>query len=299
MESTDILYSVADGITTITLNKPEKMNAFTRAMGADVVKALDQAAADDAVKVIVLTGAGRAFCAGADLGAPEGAFSKAGNKTEADREAAVGAGGEIDWKNPSTRDFGGYITLKMFDSPKPIIAAINGHAVGIGLTMTLAADIRVASNAAKFGFPFVRRGIAPESASAWFLPRIVGISRALEWTLSGRTFPASEGLEAGLVRSLHEPEDVLPAAYALARDIADNTAPVSVALTRQLLWRMLSADHPMDAHRLESRALFTRARGNDIREGVASFKEKRLPNFADKVSSDLPAFYPWWDEEEY
>jgi enoyl-CoA hydratase/carnithine racemase len=187
------------------------------------------------------------------------------------------------------------LTLRMFESVKPIIVAFNGPAAGMGVTLALAADMRLASTAAKFTLPFARRGIIPESASAWFLPRIVGIAQALEWTMTGRTFSAQEALAGGLVRSLHEPQDLLPAARALALEIAANTAPVSVALTRQLLWRMLSADHPMRAHQWDSRCLQSRIQSSDVREGVASFLEKRPPHFHDRVSVDMPSFYPWWE----
>jgi enoyl-CoA hydratase/carnithine racemase len=267
---------VVDRIATITFDRADKLNAFTRTMSGDLISIFDRLDAEDEVRVIVITGSGRAFCAGADLGAPDSSFA-----------------------DDSIRDFGGRITLRIFESLKPVIFAINGPAVGMGATMSLAADVRLASTIAKFGFPFARRGIVPESASSWFLPRIVGISRALEWTLTGRTFLADEALGSGLVRSLHQPEDLMPAASLLAREIADHTAPVSVALTRQLLWRMLGADHPMEAHRIESRSIYTRTHSRDLPEGVQSFFEKRRPHFTDRVSSDMPEFFPWWTSRRY
>ncbi len=299
MDDVDILYEVAGGIATIMLNRPDKMNAFTRSMCTRLIDAFGQADSDDAVRVIIVTGAGRAYSAGADLGASDTSFSAT---PVADRPGAtfpLNPDASVDWSDASMRDFGGLLTLRMFDLNKPVICAINGAAAGMGATMTLAADIRIASTTAKFALPFVRRGIAPESASSWFLPRIVGISQALEWMLSGRTFPATEALAGGLVRSLHDPADLMSAAVAIAREIADNAAPVSVALTRQLLWRMLGADHPMEAHRIESRAVFARGRSKDIREGVDSFLERRLPHFGETVSGDMPSFFPWWEQPAY
>lgn len=284
MNSGDILYQVDDAVARITLNRPEKLNAFTTPMIFELLDILDRADADDAVRCVLITGAGRAFSAGADLTA--GDVFIVGSDRE---ESAV-----PDWSDPRMRDSGGYLTVRMFDFTKPVICAINGAAVGMGATLTLAADFRLASTASKFAFPFVRRGIVPESASSWFLPRIVGISRALDWMLTGRTFPATEALEGGLVQSLHEPEDLLPAANALAREIRENAAPVSVALTRQLLWKMLEADHPAEAHRLDSMGMFARSRSDDVKEGIASFLEKRPPRFRDRVSNGMPAFYPWW-----
>lgn len=284
----DLRYECEDGIATITFNRPEKLNAFTRAMTSDLVALLDRIDADDSVRAVILTGEGRAFCAGADLGAAD-AFKVAGDSD----------GSDVDWSDEATRDYGGFITLRLFECLKPVIVAFNGAAAGMGVTMALAADIRLASTASKFVFPFVRRGIVPESASAWFLPRIVGIGTALEWAMSGRQIPAEEALAARLVRSLHAPEDLLPAARAIARDIADNAAPVSVALTRQMLWRMMDADHPMTAHQLDSRLVYRRAASADAQEGVASFLEKRPPAFTDRVSDGMPDVFPWWTPRSY
>jgi len=290
METPDnFRFDVDDGIATITIDRAEKLNAFTRSMAKDLVSLFDRADADDAVRVIILTGAGRAFCAGADLSPGQSSLSLQGDA----------AAQEIDWSDPETRDFGGLITLRIYDCLKPVIVAFNGSAAGMGVTMALAADFRLASTGAKFALPFVRRGIAPESASSWFLPRIVGVAQALEWMLTGATFPADEAKAAGLVRSLHEPEALMPAARALAASISGGTAPVSVALTRQMIWRSLGMEHPMDAHRVESRGIYTRARAADVKEGVASFLEKRTPQFPNSVSADMPAFFPWWEDEHY
>jgi enoyl-CoA hydratase/carnithine racemase len=276
-----IRYDVVDGIATVTLNRPDRLNAFTGTMATELIDAFDRIDADDAVRVVVLTGAGRGFCAGADLGGGGSTFSYPEGSEEVHR------------------DGGGTVSLRIFESVKPVIAAFNGPAVGIGVTMTLPADIRLASTKAKFGFVFARRGIVLEAASSWFLSRVVGISRAMEWTATGRVFGADEALAGGLVRSVHEPEDLLPAAYALGREIADNTAPVSVALTRQMLWRMLGADRPMVAHRLDSRAVQARGRSEDAKEGVTSFLEKRPARFPNRVSTDMPDFYPWWEDEPF
>jgi enoyl-CoA hydratase/carnithine racemase len=292
-------YRVANGVATITLNRPEQLNTFTRAMCADFVGLLDRADADDAVRAVIVTGAGRAFCAGADLNATDSAFSRQPGSAGDARSAAIRPDGSVDWSDPSTRDFGGLITLRLFDCLKPVIVAFNGAAAGMGVTLALAADFRLASTTAKFSLPFVRRGIVPESASSWFLPHIVGISKALDWTLTGRVFPASEALASGLVQSLHEPEALLEAAEGIARMIVENTAPVSVALARQMLWRSLGVDHPMEVHKIESQGIFARARAGDIVEGVASFKEKRLPKFQNRVSADMPEFYPWWQPRAY
>ncbi|MDR3513493.1 MAG: crotonase/enoyl-CoA hydratase family protein [Caulobacteraceae bacterium] len=285
-----LLYDVEDGIATITLNRPDKLNAFTTQMMLELIAAFDATDADDAVKVVIVTGAGRAFCAGADLSSGAQTFDYAARGEAARDEAKVA---------DVYRDGGGRVTLRIFDSLKPVIAAVNGPAVGIGVTMQLAMDIRIASDTARFGFVFARRGIAPEAASSWFLPRIVGISQALEWCYSGRVFPAAEALEGGLVRSVHAPDDLLPAARAIARDIVDNTAPVSVSLIRQLMWRGLTASHPMEAHRADSRAIQARGRAADAREGVSAFLEKRQPHYPDKVSSDLPDIWPFWTEPQF
>lgn len=280
-----LLYDVADGIATITLNRPEKLNAFNTQMMKDMIAAFDATDADDAVRAVIVTGAGRAFCAGADLSAGGETFNYDA-RSEADNAARRREGVQ--------RDGGGLVTLRIFDSLKPVIAAVNGPAVGIGVTMQLAMDLRLASNAARFGFVFARRGLNPEAGSSWFLPHLVGVQTALEWCYTGRIFPAQEAFDRGLVRSLHEPDDLLPAARALAREIADNTAPVSVAITRQLIWRMAGAAHPMEAHRADSRGIEARGKSGDAREGVTSFLEKRPPNYPDKVSSDLPDIWPHW-----
>jgi enoyl-CoA hydratase/carnithine racemase len=272
-----IRYEVADGVLTITLNRPDRLNAWTPTMQAELIEAIDQADADDAVRAIVFTGEGRGYCAGADL---------------------EGGGSTFDWRERDAgevgvpRDGGGTFTLRLFDCLKPTIAAINGPAVGVGITMTLAMDVRLAADDAKMGFVFTRRGIVPEACSSWFLPRIVGIGQAMEWVATGRVFGAEEALRGGLVRSLHPKDEVLGAAHALAREIADNTAPVSVALGRRLLWTMLGADHPMEAHRADSRAMFARGQSADAREGVTAFLEKRPAEFPDRVSEGLPDVFP-------
>ncbi len=285
-----IILDIKDGIATLTLNRPDRMNAFTAQMMAEMIQAFDITDADDSVKVVVVTGAGRAFCAGADLGGGEKTFDYA--KQGSDPREANKVNGVY-------RDGGGLLTLRIYESLKPVIAAVNGAAVGIGVTMQLAMDIRLASTEAKFGFVFARRGITPEAASSWFLPRLVGLQQALEWCYTGRVFPAQEAKDGGLVRSLHAPEDLLPAAYALAREIADNTAPVSVALTRQLMYRNAGAAHPMDAHMSDSRAIMARGAQGDAKEGVMSFLEKRSPAYPDKVSADLPDIWPYWEKREF
>ena len=285
MDYSTILYDVEDGILTITLNRPEALNSFTNDMMLEMIDACDRADADDSVRAIIVTGAGRGFCAGADLSRGGATFD---SSKRADRK-----------KDGINRDGGGRLTLRLYELTKPIIAAVNGAAVGVGVTMTLAMDIRIASTAAKFGFVFARRGIVPEACSSYFLPRVVGISKALEWCYSGRVFPAQEALDGGLLRSLHEPEDLLSAARAIAEDIRDNTAPVSVALTRHMMWKMLGADHPMEAHKIDSRGIHYRGRSEDSKEGVTAFLEKRDAQFPNRVSSDLPEFYPWWDEPEF
>ena len=285
MEYTQILYEVADRIATITLNRPDQLNAFTNTMMREIIDAFDRIDADDEVRVVIVTGAGRGFCAGADLSGGGETFS--------------GGGSDVQTNVGVPRDGGGLVTLRIFECTKPVIAAINGPAVGVGVTMTLPMDIRLASDTAKFGFVFARRGIVPEACSSWFLPRVVGISRAAEWCYSGRVFPAAEALAGGLVRSVHAPDDLLPTARAIAAEIAENTAPVSVALTRQMLWRMLGADHPMEAHRVDSRAIKERGRSADSREGVVSFLEKRPPNFPVKVSDGLPDIFPSYESPKF
>jgi len=295
-----IKYEVADNILTLTLNRPDKLNAFTGQMMFEMIDAFDKADADDNVRAIIVTGEGRAFCAGADLSAGAKTFDYAEREDRPEKSGTpVMANGEIDWSHESVRDGGGRLTLRIFESLKPVIGAINGPAVGVGVTMQLPMDIRLASDTAKFGFVFARRGIVPEACSSWFLPRVVGISQALEWTYSGRVFGAEEALKGGLVRSLHKPDDLLPAARAIAKEIADNTAAVSVSLTRQMLWRMLGADHPMEAHKVDSRAIYARGASADAKEGVMSFLEKRPAVYPCKTSTDMPSFYPWWQERKY
>ena len=285
-----LLYAVDDGVATIALNRPDKLNAFTAQMRDELIAAFDLTDADDAVRAVVITGAGRAFCAGADLAAGGNTFDYA-KRQDPRREATMT--GDV------YRDGGGQVTLRIFRSLKPVIGAINGAAVGIGATMQLPMDVRVASTQARFGFVFARRGITPEAASSWFLPRLVGMQTALEWCISGRVFAAEEALARGLVRSLHEPADLLGAAQALAREMTRHSAPVSVALTRQMLWRMAGAAHPMDAHRLDSRAIQSRGQSQDVREGVGAFLEKREAVWPDRVSTDLPGFFDWRGEPPF
>jgi enoyl-CoA hydratase/carnithine racemase len=283
MSYEQILTEKSEGILTITLNRPERLNAWTGQMGHELRAAFDESDADDEVRAIIITGAGRAFCAGADL---EGG----GDTFDYSKRDTAGAAG---------RDNGGEFTLRVFDSKKPVIAAINGPAVGVGATMTLPMDIRLAADDARIGFVFARRGIIPEACSSWFLPRVVGISRAMEWVSTGRVFDAQEGLEGGLLRSLHPKDELLGVARALGREIAENTAPVSVALARQLMWRMLGAEHPMLAHRADSRGMVARGQSADAVEGVTSFLEKRPAVFTDKVSEGLPDVMPGWRTPEF
>ena len=290
-----INYEVAEHILTITLNRPEKLNAFNATMQRELIAAFDAADQDDNVRAIIVTGAGRAFCAGADLSSGADTF---------DRDARRGAirrlaDGRVDYSDTNVRDGGGQVSLRIFKCLKPVIAAVNGPAVGIGVTMQLAMDIRIASEDARFGFVFSQRGIVPEAASSWFLPRIVGISQALEWCYTGRVFPAQEALAGRLVSKVVPPDQLLPTARHPAREIATKTAPVSIALIRQMMWRMLGADDPMEAHKVDSRGIYTCGRSDDVKEGVMSFLEKRPANFENKVSSDMPDFFPWWDEREY
>ena len=293
-----ILYDVADNILTITLNRPERLNAFTAQMMAEMIDAFDKADADDNVRAIIVTGAGRGFCAGADLSAGASTFD-ATREDRPDRRAAIKPDGEVDWSNEAIRDGGGRLTLRIYECLKPVIAAVNGPAVGVGVTMQLPMDVRLASEDARFGFVFARRGIVPEACSSWFLTRVVGISQALEWAFSGRVFPAQEALDGGLVKKVYKRDELIPAARALAREIADNTSQVSVALIRQMFWKMLGADHPMEAHKIDSRAIFARGSSGDAKEGVSSFLEKRPARFPNKVSKDMPAFFPWWKERKY
>jgi enoyl-CoA hydratase/carnithine racemase len=286
VDFTEIALEVADGIATITLDRPDALNAFTGTMMQELLAAFDATDADDAVKAVIVTGRGRGFCAGADLSGGGGTFSR-------------GGGGEAAGPQGVPRDGGGLVSLRIFRSLKPVIAAINGPAVGVGVTMTLPMDIRLASSNAKIGFVFNKRGILPEAASSWFLPRIVGIQQATEWVFTGRVFGAEEALAGRLVRSVHAPDELLVAARHLASEIAESCAPVSVALSRQMLWRGLTFDHPMQAHRADSRGIAERGRSADAVEGVTSFLEKRPPAFPMKVSDGLPDIFPGWDEPEF
>ena len=281
-----VLFDVKDNVATITLNRPDVFNAFGPLMMRDLMDVFDIVDRDDDVRAVIITGAGKHFCAGADLSHGTKTFNFA-ERTDAEYKGGV------------HRDRGGQITLRIFECLKPVIGAINGAAVGFGATVILPMDFRLASTAARFGYVFTRRGINIESAASWFLPRIVSLPTALDWNLTGRIFNADEALKAGLVRSLHAPEELLPAAHAIAREIVENTAPVSVALTRQLLWRMSSADHPIEAHKFDSRGVQERGKSADAKEGVGSFLEKRKPNFTDKVSKDMPDFFPWWKDRPF
>ncbi len=283
MEYEQILTDVADGILTITLNRPDRLNAWTAKMASELMSAFDRADADDDIRVVIVTGAGRGFCAGADL-------AGGGDTFDPRRRAPA---------DSIPRDNGGQFTLRIFESTKPVIAAINGPAVGVGATMTLPMDIRLAADSARMGFVFARRGIVPEACSSWFLPRVVGINRAMEWVATGRVFGSQEALEAGLVRSVHSGDDLLGAARELAAEIVENTAPVSVALARRMLWTMLGAEHPMLAHRADSRAMFYRGQSADVVEGVTSFLDKRAPHFTDRVSDGLPDILPGWSTPEF
>ena len=285
MEFEQIRYDVADGVLTITLNRPDRLNAFTETMMNELIAAFDASDADDDVRAVIVTGEGRAFCAGADLAGAGDTFNAA------KRGADDGIGGR--------RDGGGRVSLRIYDSLKPVIAAINGPAVGVGITMTLPMDIRMAAEGAKIGFVFTRRGIVPEAGSSWFLPRLVGISQAMEWAATGRVFDAAEAQRGGLVRSVHPKDQLLAAANELAREIADNAAPVSVALARRLMWRMLGADHPMRAHQADSRAMFSRGQSQDAVEGITSFLEKRPATYPDKVSDGLPDIFSELEEPQW
>ena len=285
-----------EGIFTLTLNRPDRMNAFTPLMMREMCAAFDMADADDMVRAVIVTGAGTAFCAGADLGGGAATFDYAARGGKDGVGSPIRDDGSVDWDHEGVRDNGGRLTLRIFACKKPVIGAINGAAVGIGATMQLPMDFRLASDTARFGFVFARRGIVPEAASSWFLPRLVSIGQALDWCYSGRVFGADEALAGGLVRSLHAPEDLLPAARALAKELTADSAPVSIALTRQMMWRMMGAASPMDAHRLDSRLVWARGGMADAKEGVASFLEKRVAVYSDTVSGDLPHFSPWMDE---
>jgi len=279
-----IIYEIEDNILTITLNRPEKLNAFTGEMQREMVDALDRADEDDDVRAIIVTGAGRGFCAGADLSSGGSTFN---------------AGDGPDRKDDIPRDGGGFLTLRIYEVNKPMISAVNGAAVGVGVTMQLPMDIRLASTNAKFGFVFARRGIVPEACSSYFLPRVVGISQALEWCYSGRVFSAQEAYEGGLIRKPVAPDELLPRAREIAREIIDNSSPVSVTLVRHMMWRMLNADHPMEAHKIDSRGIYYRGKSPDSREGVESFLEKRPAVFPEKVSENMPEYFPWWEDREF
>ena len=286
MSYTQISLDISEGIATLTLNRPDKMNAFTNTMMNEIIDAIDQTDADDSVRAVIFTGAGtRAFCAGADLTPDDG------------RAVFSDANPVDDLSDPRVRDSGGQLTLRLFQSKKPLISACNGAAVGVGATMQLPMDIRLASDNARFGFVFARRGIVPEACSSWFLPKVVGINQALEWCMTGRIFDAQEALRGGLVRSVHPQGELIDAARGIAREIADNTSAVSVAMTRAMLWRLPSGGHPMAAHQVDSRAIYRLSKGVDATEGVQSFLEKRPAVFPARVSADMPDFYPWWGEE--
>ena len=292
-----ILTDLSDGIFTITLNRPDRMNAFTGQMMLEMIAAFDEADANDEVRAVIVTGSGeRAFCAGADLGAGADTFNY---EERADRDSPVDADGNVDWSHRGARDGGGQLTLRIFNCKKPVIGAINGAAVGIGSTMTLPMDVRLASDTARFGFVFARRGIVPEAASSWFLPRLVGISQALQWCYEGNVFGAEEAQAGGLVQAIHAPDALIPAARALATKMTAESAPVSLAMTRQMMWRMMGADHPLEAHRMDSRAIWYRGRQEDAKEGVVSFLEKRSANYPNKVSSDIPDLHKWFDDPEF
>ena len=278
-----ILYEVKEDILTITLNRPEKLNAWNKQMLHDLLAAFDAADSDDGIGAIIITGAGRGFCAGADLSSGGGAtFQGVGNQPDLDELG----------------DSGGAAARRIFRSLKPVIAAINGPAVGVGLTMTLSADVRLAAPNAKMGMVFSARGIVAEGCSSYFLPRLVGISKALEWAMSARIFRSEEALDAGLVRSIHEPEALLPAAFDLAREFASSSR-VSNAVIRQMFWRMLGADDPLVAHRLDTQGMIERGKSADAIEGTTAFLEKRVAKFPDKVSEDMPGFFPWWEEQPF
>ncbi|MGW2153639.1 enoyl-CoA hydratase-related protein [Nonomuraea sp. NPDC001699] len=289
MAFSEIEYHVADRVATITLSRPERLNAFTLTMRAELISAFDLADADDDVRAVVVTGAGRAFCAGADLSGGGDTFD----------HRAPGHGEKAELVDGAPRDGGGTVALRIAASLKPVIAAINGPAVGVGVTMTLPMDVRLAAESARFGFVFARRGIVTEAASSWFLPRVVGISRAMEWAVTGRIFPAAEALEGRLVSRVLPDDELLPAAYALGREIAGNTSAVSVAAVRRLMWSGLSAASPWEAHAADSRLMAELGGAADTVEGVTAFLEKRQADFPMKVSTDLPPGIPSWPDNPY
>ncbi|MCS5682158.1 MAG: crotonase/enoyl-CoA hydratase family protein [Acidimicrobiales bacterium] len=291
-------YEIEDQVLTLTMNRPERLNAFNSRMQGEFLEALEHADADDEVRAVIVTGEGRGFCAGADLGKGADTFNY-DNQTEEAKAERASSEGRQEGSNAWLRDGGGLLSLRIYEFNKPIIAAINGPAVGVGVTMTLPMDIRIASTQARMGFVFSRRGIVPEACSSYFLPRIVGVSKALEWAYSGKVFDAEEALKGGLIRSLHEPEDLLPSAREIAAEIVENTSAISVTMIRHMMWKMLGADHPMEAHKVDSRGIFHLGRGADAREGVVSFLEKRSPDFTSKPSQDMPEFFPWWEERDF
>jgi len=292
-----IAVEVSERILTLTLNRPDKLNAFTGRMMHEMIDVFTKVNSDDDVRVAIVTGAGRAFCAGADISAGGGAFDARQRIDRDERDA--GPADTVNFSDPRVRDGGGRLTLTIFECLKPVIAAVNGAAAGVGVTMMLPMDIRLASTDARFGFVFARRGIVPEAASSWFLPKIVGIAKALEWCYSGRVFGASEAHHGGLVSEVLAPDQLLPRARAVAGEIRDNTAPVAIALIRQMMWRLSAAEHPMEAHRIDSRGIYTRGQSADVREGVTAFLEKRTAKFPQTVSADMPRFFPWWEERKY
>jgi len=292
-----IATQIDHGILTLTLNRPDKLNAFTAKMMNEMIDVFTKVNSDDSVGAVIVTGAGRAFCAGADLSGGARTFDATTNPDRKERDA--GPVDSVDWSDERVRDGGGRVTLAIYECLKPVIAAVNGPSVGIGTTMQLAMDIRIASKDAKFGFVFARRGIVPEAASSWFLPRLVGISQALEWCYSGRVFGPEEALKGGLVSEVVDPAELIARARAMAREIIDNTAPVSIALIRQMMWRGLGMDHPMEAHKVDSRGIYARGASADVREGVSSFLEKRPAKFPMKVSDGMPRYFPWWTPRKY
>src|ERR1700744_1396747 len=292
-----IKVDVKDQIMTLHLHRPEKMNAFTTIMTNELVEVFTRVNGDDEVRAIIVTGSGRAFCAGADLSAGARTFDATENPERAARNA--GPLDSVNWSDERVRDGGGRLTLAIFECLKPGIAAVNGAAVGVGATMMLAMDIRLASENARFGFVFTRRGIIPEACSSYFLPKIVGIAQALEWCYSGRVFDASEALHGRLISKVVNADLLLSEAHKLAVEIRDNTAPVSIALTRQMMWRGAGMDHPMEAHKIDSRGIYARGASEDVKEGVVSFLEKRPAHFPEKVSRDMPSFFPWWKDRPY
>lgn len=287
-EFKSITTELSDNILTLTMNRPEKLNAYDFDMQKEMVETFRRVNDDDEVRAVIVTGEGRGFCSGMDLGGRDETFNTS-VRPSLDPLRVDGR-----W-----RDGGGRLTLAIFDCLKPVIAAVNGPAVGIGATMTLAMDIRLASTAASYGFVFARRGLANEAASSWFLPRVVGIEQALKWLYSGRIFPAQEAFDKGLASELLAPDELIPRAREIAREIVENTSAISIAVIRQMMWKIQGADHPMEAHKLDSRGIETMGKSADAREGVTAFLEKRKPQFTMKVSEDMPGWYPWWDEPRF